>query len=791
MTISFANRVCAPASPAGASAEDWKFCATMLPKVSRTFALSIGVLPPQLREAIRVSYLLCRIVDTIEDDAVVIGPQRERLYDMFDVLMDDDGADPSVLERLTAENALGAGSDDHTLCLNAGSVFRCFRELPIEQRTAIRPHVLEMSRGMREFTRRADLVGRLRLRDLDELERYCYFVAGTVGKLLTALFEDHLGDLPQHLLTPLRARSVSFGLALQLVNIVKDVAEDLPRGDCFLPEDLATEQGVKLDEILEPSHRAAGMAIIGRVCDRARDHLKRAEQYTVLWPAESGAEIRMFCTVPLVLALATLREVERGDNALVPGKTPKITRKAVTAIFADAQIAIRRNDTLRWMIGYYAGGAYLNEGAMPAPAKERVSTMPAKLSEAPADVPPAPPLPSIAPPTSQRMPIVSAPRGEEPTDETAPVERKFRGLVLVTGGAGHLGANLVRRLLADDRQVRVLLRQGSNNVALDGLTVERVYGDLREQKTVHAAVSGCETIFHCAAMVSTLQGSAKHKRDIYESNVIGTQNLLASAKVHGVRRVVCTGSFSATGHDLDDASRAAGERQPFFPFKTHLPYARSKVLSEHECLRAYADGLDVVMVTSTAILGPHDYKPSRMGRTLLDHAQGKLRAYIPGGFEFVATRDIVNAHMLAMDRGRAGQKYTIASRFLSLDEVMQIFEDVTGVPRPRLKLPPQVMHALANVSSAVLGKLFPSAPQRFTPDAVRILQLQRRADTSKARTELGFVPTDIRDAVREAYDDFARRGLLPSRAITSGVEASVSVNERAHAKVDVDAGAAA
>jgi nucleoside-diphosphate-sugar epimerase len=322
---------------------------------------------------------------------------------------------------------------------------------------------------------------------------------------------------------------------------------------------------------------------------------------------------------------------------------------------------------------------------------------------------------------------------------------------------------LVRRLLSDGRRVRVLLRQGSNNLAMDGLKVERVYGDLRDREAVDAAVCGCETIFHCAAMVSTLQGSAKHKRDIYESNVLGTQHLLAAAKLHRVRRVVCTGSFSATGYDLEDSSRASRERQPFFPFKTHLPYARTKVLTEHECLRSFADGLDVVMVTSTAILGPNDYKPSRMGRTLIDHANGKLRAYIPGGFEFVAARDIVEGHMLAMERGVAGQKYTIASRFLTLDDIMDIFEDVTGVPRPRLKLPPRLMQAVANVSSAVLTNLFPSVPQRFTPDAVRILQLQRRADTAKARTELGFVPTDIGEAIREAYDDFARRGLLPPR----------------------------
>jgi farnesyl-diphosphate farnesyltransferase len=357
------------------SEDDYAFCATLLPKVSRTFALSITVLPESLREAVRVSYLLCRAVDTIEDDAVIKGATREQLFDLFDALMSDDGTDPGDFERMTAELDLGAGTDDQTLCLSAGAVFRCFRALPIGQRAVIRPHVLEMSRGMREYTDRADRIGRLRLRDMDELERYCYFVAGTVGKLLTGLFEEHIGELPRQAATALRARAISFGLALQMVNIVKDVAADHVRGDCFLPEEVASGAGVPLDRILDPEHRPAGLEVVRAVCRRAREHLRRAEEYTLVWPADRGRDVRLFCTVPLALALATLHEVERGSDTLVPGKTPKVSRQAVMKIFADADFAIRRDDTLRWMLAYYASGAYLDDqaGSRPAapPAPER------------------------------------------------------------------------------------------------------------------------------------------------------------------------------------------------------------------------------------------------------------------------------------------------------------------------------------------------------------------------------------------------------------------------------------
>lgn len=337
------------------------------------------------------------------------------------------------------------------------------------------------------------------------------------------------------------------------------------------------------------------------------------------------------------------------------------------------------------------------------------------------------------------------------------------GTILVTGAAGHLGANLVHRLLRDERRVRVLLRQGSDNRAMDDLPVERAFADLRDVDALRRAVDGVSSVFHVAANVSTLQGNAAHKREIFDCNVLGTRNLLSLSRELGVERVVVTGSFGANGYDLDDPTQPAAEDKPFYPYNTHLPYARSKMHTEHECLKAVVDGLDVVVCVSTAILGPYDYKPSRMGRTLIDYTHGKLRAYIPGGFPFVAAKDIADGHVRAMERGRTGHKYIIASKYLTIDDVMDIFEEVTGVPRPSLRLPPAMMYALAHLSSFVLTNFFPKAQQRFTPDAVRILRMRRRADISKAREELGFEPSDIREAVREAYDDFARRGLVPVR----------------------------
>lgn len=329
--------------------------------------------------------------------------------------------------------------------------------------------------------------------------------------------------------------------------------------------------------------------------------------------------------------------------------------------------------------------------------------------------------------------------------------------VLVTGGSGHLGANLVRRLLDDGQTVRALVRRGSDNRALDGLDVEHASGDVRDLPAVRAAVRGCERVYHCAAKIST---ASRGEREIYECNVTGTRHVLRAALEADVARVVVTGSFSAVGHD---PSRPSEESVPFSPFGPVLPYAWSKHLVEHECLRAAAEGLNVVIATSCAIIGPNDFKPSRLGRALVDFARGRLRAYIPGGFEFVAARDIVEGHVLAMEKGRPGQKYIFSTEFLTMDELMGIFEAVTGARRPRLRLPPVLMAGLARVVDGVVARVRPGAEPRFTPGAVRLLRMQRRADCSKAKGELGYAPTSVAQAVREAYADFVRRGVIRSR----------------------------
>ena len=324
--------------------------------------------------------------------------------------------------------------------------------------------------------------------------------------------------------------------------------------------------------------------------------------------------------------------------------------------------------------------------------------------------------------------------------------------VFVTGGSGHVGANLIRALAERGDRVRALVRSDSRREAFDGLDVQLVPGDVRDPASLAELVHGCDGGYHAAALVQTVRG---REIELYRTNVLGTRNVLAAARAAGVGRVVVTSSLGAVGQP---ESRPCSEEDAFNPFEDHLPYEESKAWMEHECLKAAVAGQDVVIVVSTAVLGPYDFKPSRMGRVVLDFANGKLGAYIPGGFEFVGAGDLARGHLLAMEHGQKGERYIVSTQFLTVDDLMAMLETITGRKRPR-RLPSTAMMVLAHVSSFVLNRVAPERPQRFTPDAVRLLSLMRKADIGKARRDLGYTPGSIEEAFRAAHAGFVARGL--------------------------------
>jgi hopanoid-associated sugar epimerase len=337
--------------------------------------------------------------------------------------------------------------------------------------------------------------------------------------------------------------------------------------------------------------------------------------------------------------------------------------------------------------------------------------------------------------------------------------------VCLTGATGHIGANLVRALLARGKRVRVLLRRGSDDAAVAGLDVERAYGDLRDRRSLEAALEGCEQLYHLAACISI-----RHldRQELFEVNVLGTRRLLQAARRAGVRRTVHCSSFGAVGLNPHGAS---DEEWTLNPYEPVMDYELSKAFAEHEALRAVQQGSDVVLVNPSGVVGPWDVRPSLLGQTILDVARGRLKAYVPGAFDFVPVQDVVLGHLLAMERGRTGERYLLTGEVVTLDQILDWLVELTGAPRPRLRIPPGLALCLAAAQARVQRRLFPQSQPRFTPASIRLLNSGKHGDNGKARRELGFRPTPVRDAFREAVAWFVENGWLERPAETRAAPA--------------------
>ena len=322
-----------------------------LPKVSRTFALCIRLLPRALEHPVAVAYLLCRIADTIEDSATLPATEKRLLLDEFRAALAARSSTAGVQRRFA-----DGTSDDERLARDCELALEAFRHLPAPQQDAIRPHVEEMCRGMAEFAEARGQAGALfTLPDIAALDRYCYYVAGTVGHLLTALFAQHARGIDAARRERLTGLATSFGLGLQLTNIIKDVTVDRARGWSFVPADLCRRFGVAPEELELAERRGEAMAVMRVLIAKARGHLDDALAYCTTLP-RSAYGIRMFCLIAVYLAIRTLRLAERDARLLDRAHKLKITRGEVERTLAVASVVAPSNVLVRGYYGALARG---------------------------------------------------------------------------------------------------------------------------------------------------------------------------------------------------------------------------------------------------------------------------------------------------------------------------------------------------------------------------------------------------------------------------------------------------
>lgn len=322
-----------------------RFCEAVLPSVSRTFALGIRVLPGDLGQAVLDAYLLCRIADTVEDAPGNMPKEKTVLFS--DLLAGFDDAE-AVQRFMRGVQGL-AGEPAHlALVNNADLVFSHFAELPPRTREVVRTWVTEMVTGMDKFVHRYP--DGIRIQTLEEYKEYCYYVAGTVGYMLTDLWFEHAPSIGASRHAVLRERCRAFAEALQTVNILKDVAHDAEKeNSIYVPEELLRAHGSSQGAILAPDLLMKNRDALGRLIDLAWHDLDEARAYLLLIPRRA-VSIRLFCLLPLLFAYATMRDLARSNAMLRPGGSVKISRREVKSLLMAGPMLVMSNSAVRRLV---------------------------------------------------------------------------------------------------------------------------------------------------------------------------------------------------------------------------------------------------------------------------------------------------------------------------------------------------------------------------------------------------------------------------------------------------------
>lgn len=332
---------------------------SILPGVSRTFALTIPQLPPALRQVVTNGYLLCRIADTIEDEPALSTQQKKFFSSTFTAVVAGRAPADSFARSLYPLLSESTLSTEKELIQNTPRVIRVTHSFTPRQRAALERCVRIMCEGMPRYQRTASLRG---LADMEDMNCYCYFVAGVVGELLTELFCDYSPEINRHR-EALRELTVSFGQGLQMTNILKDIWDDRKREICWLPRAVFEQTGFNLAELSPGRYQPAFGAGLQYLIGIAHAHLRNALNYTLLIPAKE-AGIRRFCLWAIGLAVLTLRKLHRHRD-FSAGRQVKVSRRSVKTTVFLTSIAASHDKLLKLLFKLAAKGVPLEEAESP------------------------------------------------------------------------------------------------------------------------------------------------------------------------------------------------------------------------------------------------------------------------------------------------------------------------------------------------------------------------------------------------------------------------------------------
>ncbi len=328
-------------------------------------------------------------------------------------------------------------------------------------------------------------------------------------------------------------------------------------------------------------------------------------------------------------------------------------------------------------------------------------------------------------------------------------------MILVTGASGFVGSAVLRKLVGRGLDVRALVRPSSDRRNLEGLPVDIVEGDLTEPETLKPALRGCRGLFHVAADYRLW---APDPKPMFKANVEGTRTIMLTAGECGVERIVYTSSVAALGSVPGDG--AADEDTPARFGDMIGPYKQSKFLAESEVREiAKSEGLPIIIVNPSTPIGPRDIKPTPTGRMIVEAASGRMPAYVDTGLNVVHVDDVAEGHLLAFEKGKAGERYILGGENLGLREILAVIAEITGGKAPRVRIPHNLIMPVAFFAEA-WTRLVGGREPFVTMDGLRMAKKKMFFSHAKAGQALGYSPGPARQALTDAVHWFGENGYL-------------------------------
>jgi len=321
----------------------------------------------------------------------------------------------------------------------------------------------------------------------------------------------------------------------------------------------------------------------------------------------------------------------------------------------------------------------------------------------------------------------------------------------ITGASGHIGANLCRTLIDQGHHVKALVNKYTRS--LDQLDLQVVNGNLLDINSLKNLIQDTEIVIHLAATISI---NGKNDQELLAINVEGTKNLVQCIRENPVGRLIHFSSIHAIVHDpldtvLDETRGLAIE--------DHIRYNSSKALSHQLVLDAAAEGMDAIIINPTSVVGPYDFRPSLMGKAMLQIANRKLPGLIPGGYDFVDVRDIVDGTIKSIEKGRTGESYLLSGSWLSLPDLAKLIGSITG-DHDKWTVLPFWLAQLGVPFLQAYARLKGTDPL-YTSESLEILKTSHHMISSeKAKKELGYAPRPLEETIRDTVDWFKENGYL-------------------------------